>query len=239
MHPTQSAKSEFMAGVKAELPIVVGVIPFGIIFGVLAISAGLPPLLAQMTSMIIFAGSAQFIDMQLIALSTPAPIIWLTTLIVNLRHLLYSTALAPYAQHLSVPWKLLLAYLLTDEAYVVTAVSFDQNGIENRPNKHYFWLGSGLTLWANWQFWTAVGILFGTQIPDSWSLDFALALTFIDMVVPLLKNRPMVGAFIAAGASAVLTNQLPYKLGLMVAALVGIGVGMYLSTRPTRQGQAA
>ena len=225
---SESALSEFMAGVKAELPIIVGVIPFGVIFGVLAIAAGLPPQLAQMTSMIIFAGSAQFIDMQLIAIGTPAPVIWITTLIINLRHLLYSASLAPHTHHLSARWRWLLAYLLTDEAYVVTAVSFEQ--AEHRPNKHYFWLGSGLTLWVNWQFWTAVGIVFGTQIPESWSLDFALALTFIGMVVPLLRNRPMLAAALTAGLTAVLANNLPYKLGLMLAALVGILVGVLLES---------
>ncbi len=238
MQQSRSARHEFLAGVKAELPIVFGVIPFGIIYGVLAIGAGLPPLLAQLSSMIIFAGSAQFIDVQLIAVGTPAPIIWLTTLIVNLRHLLYSASLAPYVQHLSAPWKWLLAYLLTDEAYVVTAVSYEQTP-DNRPKMHYFWLGSGLALWANWQFWTGVGILFGTQIPSSWSLDFALALTFIGMVIPLLTNRPMVAAFISAGLTAVLFNALPFRLGLMLAALVGICVGLLLELRQSERGVAA
>lgn len=225
-----TAKQEFLAGVRAELPIIIGVIPFGIIFGVLAVGADIPPIVAMAMSSIIFAGSAQFIDVGLIGAGTPGVIIWLTTFIVNLRHMLYSASLAPHTRHLSAGWRWLLAYLLTDEAYVVTAVSYEEAG-ENRPNKHYFWLGAGITLWANWQFWTAVGILFGEQIPASWALDFTLALTFIGMVVPLLKNRPMLAAALSAGIVAVLSNGLPYKLGLMLATLVGIAVGVWLESR--------
>ena len=223
-----SPRSEFIAGVRAELPIVVGVIPFGVIYGVLAVGAGIPPVVAIAMSSVVFAGSAQFIGAELIGLATPAVALWLTTFIVNIRHLLYSASLAPYAQHLSRPWRWLLAYLLTDEAYVVTVLHYE----ETEPNgyRHYFWLGSGLTLWGNWQLWTIVGVVFGTQIPASWSLDFTLALTFIGMVVPLLRNRPMLAAALSAGAVAVLAYTLPYQLGLMLAALTGIAVGTALES---------
>lgn len=109
---------QFWAGVRAELPIVVGVVPFALIFGVLSTTAGLPPLVAWSTSSIIFAGSAQFLALPLFAQGTPAAILILTTLIINLRHLLYSAALAPYAKPLSKWWKVGLSYLLTDEAFV-------------------------------------------------------------------------------------------------------------------------
>lgn len=221
-----SARSEFLAGVRAELPIVVGVIPFGVIYGVLAVNAGIPPIVAIAMSSIVFAGSAQFIAAELIGVGIPALVLWMTTFIVNIRHMLYSASLAPYAQHLSRPWRWLLAYLLTDEAYVVTALRYEND--DPSPFQHYFWLGSGLTLWTNWQIWTIVGVVFGTQIPASWSLDYTLALTFIGMVVPVLKNRPMLAAALSAGAVALLFDGLPHKLGLMLAALTGIVVGTLL-----------
>jgi len=218
-------KSEFLAGIKAEIPITLGVLPFGLIYGVLAIAAGLPPLLAIASSSIVFAGSAQFIGAQLIGASTPGLVIWLTTFIVNLRHMLYSTSLAPHTKHLSRPWKWLLAYLLTDEAYVVTALHYQNKGVPE-TYKHYFWTGSGITLWITWQLSTAAGVFFGTQVPASWSLDFTLALTFIGMVVPLCHERPNLAAALAAGIVAILTFGWPYRLGLMAAALSGIIAGI-------------
>lgn len=235
---TTSPRSEFLAGIRAELPITLGVLPFGLIYGVLAIAAGIPPLLAIGMSSIVFAGSAQFIGAQLIAASTPALVIWLTTFIVNLRHLLYSTALGPRTTHLSRPWQWFLAYLLTDEAYVVTALHYQDETVPPR-HKHYFWVGAGLTLWTAWQVSTAVGVFFGTQLPASWSLDFTLALTFIGMVVPLCRERPNLAAALTAGIVAVLTFAWPYKLGLMAAALAGIAAGVFVEKRQHARRQRA
>ncbi len=228
--PSITPRSEFVAGVRAELPIVLGVIPFGMIYGVLALSAGLPPLLAQGMSSVVFAGSAQFIAAGLFATSAPALVLIMTTFVVNLRHLLYSASLAPYVQHLPLRWKGVLAYLLTDEAYVVAVLHYKESP-EPIRYKHWFFLGAGLTLWTSWQLSTAAGIFLGAQVPSSWSLDFALAVTFIGLVVPALRDRPQIGAAVAAGVVAVLTFNWPYKTGLMAAALAGIVVGLLLERR--------
>ncbi len=228
--PPSTPRSEFVAGVRAELPIVLGVIPFGMIYGVLALSAGLPPSLALGMSSVVFAGSAQFIAAGLFAISAPALVLVMTTFVVNLRHLLYSASLAPYVQHLSLPWKGVLAYLLTDEAYVVAVLHYKESP-EPIKHKHWFFLGAGLTLWTSWQLSTAAGIFLGAQVPSSWSLDFALAVTFIGLVVPALRDRPQIGAAVAAGVVAVLTSGWPYKSGLMAAALAGILVGLLLEGR--------
>jgi 4-azaleucine resistance transporter AzlC len=218
---------ELGRGIQAELPITLGVIPFGMIYGVLAIAAGLPPSQAQAMSSIVFAGSAQFIAAQLIGVGTPAAILLLTTFIVNLRHMLYSASLTGHVRHLSTPWRWLLAYLLTDEAYAVTILHYD-NEMQASQHKHFFFLGAGLTLWTTWQVSTAVGIFLGAQVPASWSLDFTLALTFIGLVVPVLNDRPHTGAALSAGLVAVVTYDFPFKLGLMAAALTGIAVGVWL-----------
>jgi 4-azaleucine resistance transporter AzlC len=221
---TSSPKSEFWAGVRAVLPLVVGVVPFGMIYGVLALGAGLPPSAAQAMSAIVFAGSSQFAAAQLFAVGTPALVVTLTIVVLNLRHALYSASIAPYLKPLSPVWKGLLAYLLTDEAYAVSILHYDRPG--SLQNKHWFFLGSGLALWTSWQISTALGIFLGAVIPSSWSLDFALALTFIAMVVPSLRDRPGLAAALSAGTAAVLLYQLPYNLGLIAAALVGITVGL-------------
>ncbi len=212
-------RREFLAGVQAELPILLGVIPFGMIYGVLALSAGIPPAAAQAMSAVLFAGSSQFITAQLVGHGTPALVIILTAAIVNLRHALYSASVAPYVQKLRPGWKWLLAYLLTDEAYAVTITRYQRRDQAPTPaHAHWYFLGAGLALWSTWQISTAVGIFIGAQVPESWSLDFTLSLTFIALVVPNLKDRPGVAAALAAGLVAVAASALPYKLGLVLAA---------------------
>jgi len=228
-------RSEFLAGVRAEVPIVIGVVPFGLIFGAVAVgggdaAGGLTPALAQAMSAVVFAGSAQFIGVQLIAGGAASFVLLLTTLVVNLRHLLYSASLAPYVRHLPLRWRLLLAYLLTDEAYAPTIIRYLEVDAP-RAAGHWFFLGAGLALWTSWQISTALGIFFGAAVPAGWSLDFALAVTFIGIVVPALRDRPHVAAALSAGLVAVLTFGWPYKLGLMAAALTGILAGVALESR--------
>lgn len=224
----EQAKS-FWAGVRAEVPLLIGVFPFGMIYGALALNAGLSVPAAQMMSSIVFAGSAQFVTTQLVHESAPGFVIVLTIAVVNLRHVLYSASLAPYLASLSTRWKTLLAYLLTDEAYAPTILKFEKDG--SLPHGHWFLFGAGLALWTNWQVSTALGIFLGAAIPESWSLDFALPLTFIAMVVPVLKGRPYVAAALSAGVTALIAYSLPYRLGLILAAVVGIAIGTFLENR--------
>jgi 4-azaleucine resistance transporter AzlC len=223
----------FWAGVRAVLPLLMGVVPFGMIYGVLAINAGLTTLSAQMMSSIVFAGSAQFITAQLVREAVPGLVIVLTIAVVNLRHILYSASVAPYVRALPMRWKVLLSYLLTDEAYAVTILHYEKE--DSHPAGHWFFLGSGLTLWTSWQLSTAAGILLGTTLPESWPLDFALPVTFIALIVPALKDRPAIAASLTAGVVALFAYSLPYKLGLMIAGVLGILVGTLLEgQKPSR-----
>jgi len=237
--------SEFLAGCRDEGPILLGVAPFGMIYGILALSAGLPPAGAQAMSSVIFAGSAQFVTAQLIRDGVPGVVIVLTVFVVNLRHALYSASLAPYLRHLNGWWKALLAYLLTDEAYAVAVTRYarDEDGAapasarQGRdqetisPWRHYYFLGAGLTLWASWQVSTAVGVFLGAVVPERWSLDFTLPLTFIALVFPALRDRAGIAAALTAGVVALLALGLPFKLGLIVAAAAGIAAGMFAEAR--------
>jgi 4-azaleucine resistance transporter AzlC len=234
-----SRRREFFAGVMAELPILLGVSPFGLIYGVLAVGAGLPPALAFAMSSVVFAGSAQFIGAQLIAGGAPGIVILSTTAIVNLRHALYGTSIAPYVKHLSLRWKCLLAYLLTDEVYAVAITRFARDGAtaSRLPHGHWYFLGAGVAQWSAWQASTAVGIAVGTQIPPGWGLDFTVALTFIALVVPSLVDRPSLAAACTAGIVALLAAGWPYRLGLMAAAIVGIAVGAWMEGVRTGAGE--
>jgi 4-azaleucine resistance transporter AzlC len=225
---------DFLAGVQAEIPLLISGFPEGMIYGALALNAGLSAAAAQMMSSIVYAGSAQFIMAQLVHDSTPGLVIVLTIAVVNLRHLLYSASLAPYLAALPTRWKAVLSYLLTDEAYLPTILHYEANGVT--PSAHWFLFGAGSSLWFTWQVSTALGIFLGTAIPESWSLDFALPLTFIAMVVPVLKNQPAVAAAVSAGLVGLVAFSLPYKLGLILAALVGIAVGTFLEGRKSSTG---
>ncbi|HLB50015.1 MAG TPA: AzlC family ABC transporter permease [Anaerolineales bacterium] len=227
-------RSEFLAGVRAQLPILLGVAPFGMIYGVLAVGAGLPSSAAQAMSSVVFAGSSQFIGANLFAASAPFLVIVVTTFVVNLRHALYSASIAPYLERLPLRWKLLFAYLLTDEAYAVAILHYRRDsplpaGEESRvrgKSPHSYYLGTALALWTTWQLSTAIGIFFGAQVPASWALDFALPLTFIAIVIPALADRPAIVSAVVGATVAVAAYEWPYKLGLMAAALAGIVAGL-------------
>lgn len=225
---TVSKRDEFSAGVKATLPLIVGAIPFGIIFGTLAETSGLSAWGAMAMSVIVYAGSSQFIALGLLAAGAAIPIIILTTFVVNLRHLLYAANLVPKVAHLPLRWRIMMAFGLTDETFAAASNRFlRQASIETA---HWFYLGSFLAMYGNWILCTFIGIVLGELFPDmtDWGLDFAMSVTFIGMVVPYLTNRPMWGAVIVAGAMAVATAFMPHKLGLIVAAVCGITTGMSL-----------
>ena len=130
----KQSMNSFWVGVRAVFPLLIGVFPFGLIYGTLALGAGLSPTAAQMMSSIVFAGSSQFVAAQLIHDAAPGVVIVLTIAIVNLRHMLYSASIAPYLENLSPRWKGLLAYLLTDEAYATTVIHFEQEGIDSHQS---------------------------------------------------------------------------------------------------------
>lgn len=225
----KSPSQQFLLGVKDELPILVGVVPFGMIYGILALSAGLNPLDAQAMSAVIFAGSSQFMTVQLMREATPWLVIIVTGFIINLRHALYSATVAPYIKHLPWRWKTLLAYLLTDEAFAVAALNYQREGVTRFG--HWYFLGAGLALWTSWQISTAVGIFLGAQVPEAWGLDFTLPLTFIALVVPALKDKAGVMTAITASLAALLFFGLPYKLGLIAATALAIAAGMWMEAR--------
>jgi 4-azaleucine resistance transporter AzlC len=232
-----SAWREFAGGVRGELPILLGTVPFGLIYGASAINEGITHGVAQAMSAIVFAGSAQFIVAQFLGASVPGLVIVITAFVINLRHALYSASVAPYVRHLPRRWKWPLAYLMTDEAYAVAIVHYQQP--TDLAKKHWYFLGAGLTLWLSWQVATAVGVFVGAQIPASWSLDFALPLTFIALVVPTIRDRAGAAAAIVAGIAAVAFAALPFKSGLLVATFAGILVGLTLERgKPAAEAKA-
>lgn len=230
-----SRSQEFFHGCRDILPLIVGVVPFGIIFGTLAIGAGLTAWQAIGMSALVFAGSAQFISITLIAGGVGAAVVLLTTFVVNLRHALYSASMQPFVRHLPSRWRVPLAFWLTDEAFAVIQHRYAQD--DASPHKHWFFLGAGLTMYLSWQLATLAGIAFGQAVPNvaAWGLDFAMIATFIGIAVPMMRTRPQVASAVAAAVVALMTWELPYKLGLIAAALAGIAMGVWLERRADSQ----
>lgn len=230
-------RQEVMKGLYILMPILSGVIPFGLLYGALAISAGLPVNASVAMSSILFAGSAQFVTTRLISGGASAVVLLFTIFVVNLRHALYGISLGTKMNYLTTPWKLLLGYLLTDEAYAVTIARIEEaDWPVNRKLTHWVLLASGLGLWLSWQISTVIGVVFGSQIPDSWSLDFALPLTFIAIVVPMISTRADVAASAIAGIMAIVFVAMPMKLGLISSVLFGIAAGMLVESFCRRRG---
>ena len=229
MSTLNGSRTEFLAGLAAVAPLAVGSIPFGLIYGVLAVNAGMSPALAIAVSSIVFAGSAQFMITQLVAAGTPGYLIVASVMTINLRHALYSADLARKLAHLNPAWKAVLAYLLTDEAYAAALSRF--SGATAEANRHWHLLGAGLGLWLVWQASCLAGVLLGGRIPAGWSLEFAGTLTFIAIVVPLLQDRAIWAAMAVAGMVAVAAHALPYKLAIIAAAGSGIAAGLALDLR--------
>jgi len=225
MHSPQAA---FWAGMRAFLPILLGVVPFALIVGVLTID-NLAFDEALLMTLAIYSGSAQLVAMQLLSSNTPALVIILTTLVVNLRFLMYSASLEPYLQARSWRAKLAAAFLLTDQSYAISISRFQQQ--PDAPYRYWYYLGSGLMMWLTWQIGTLIGMLLGTQLPASWQLDFTIPLTFIALVVPQIRTKQLLWVAIVAGLVAALTAWLPFKLGVIVSVLAAIAAGLIWEAR--------
>lgn len=223
--------TSFAAGARDTLPMMVGAVPFALIYGTLVAASPLALWQGQLMSLTVFAGSSQFIALGLIAGQSGLAVVWLTTLVVNLRHVLYAANLLPHVAHLPPRWRWPLGFLLTDETFAVVAGYYDRHPVA--PLGHWYFLGSGVAMYVNWQCWTFAGLLFGAAFPQlrSYGLDFALVATFIAIIVPQLGRMPHLAAAATAGALAFLLRGLPYQLGLMAAVLAGVLVGLVLSRR--------
>jgi 4-azaleucine resistance transporter AzlC len=229
--PIKTPSREAWHGLRDTLPFMFGSIPFGVIFGTLATGAGLSAWQTMAMSLFVFSGSAQFIAILLLGTGSGLWVVWFATLVLNLRHLLYAATLVDHVRHLSHAWRFPLAAFLTDETFAVMERRYRTQG--GGPNAHWYYIGSCIGMYVNWQWWTLVGVTVGREFPDvnNWGLSFAMVVTFIGIVVPLLASAPYWAAAATAGLVAVLANPLPYKLGLMLGALTGIVVGVLLDIR--------
>jgi predicted branched-subunit amino acid permease len=200
------------------------VAPFGLVAGVAMVAGGIPPLAAMAMSLVVYAGASMLAATQLLAADTPLAVILLTVFFINLRFMMYSASLRPHLGTLPLRWKLAAGYLLADNAFGLSIARFTEHP-QRRGRLGYF-LGAALPIWLTWQLAVALGILIGAGLPAQWRLEFAAPLAFIALTVPLLRSRAMVAAALAGGITVIAAWALPMRLGLALAALVGIAAGM-------------
>lgn len=219
----KSQQQDFIDGARDALPILLGVVPFAMICSVAAVSVGLTATEAIGMNFIVFAGASQLAVLQLMGEGAVWLVMILTAWVINLRFSMYSATLAPYLQKEPLARKAPFAYILSDQAFGVTMSHF-ANEVPANPAWYYY--GVAAAIWVTWNISAIVGALLGTLVPESWGLDFAFPLSFMALMFAALKDRPAVLAALVGGLSAVLARGLPYNLGLVLAALLGIGAGV-------------
>ena len=227
---------DFISAARDTLPILLGVVPFATICGVAAVSVGLTPFEAIGMNIIVFAGASQLAVLQLMSIGSPWLIMVLTAWVINVRFTMYSATLAPYLQKEALLRKAPFTYMLSDQAFGVTMSRFSN---EPPANPAWYFYGSVATVWVTWILSAVAGALLGTLIPESWGFDFAFPLSFMALMFAALKDRPTVVAALVGGTTAMLAKGLPYNLGLIVAALLGIASGVLAESLRQPAGEGA
>lgn len=222
--PDLTPKAAFLQGFWDAAPALIGVVPFGLITGVSAVSIGMPALEATAMSAVVFAGASQLAALQLLGTGASIWVIWLTTTMINLRMVMYSASLAPHLKRYRFAVKLPIAYLLTDQAYAFSIHRFSREpGMAPKP---FYYFGAASPIWFVWMGATVAGIVLGAQLPESWTLEFAIPLMFMALMFPAITDRASAWGALTGGSVAVLGHGLPYNLGLIGGALAGIAIGL-------------
>ncbi|MCV2884025.1 AzlC family ABC transporter permease [Aestuariibacter sp. AA17] len=217
---------ELVKGGAFTLPLAIGAFPFAFIFGALALQNELSMMATFSMSFFVFAGAAQFVALGLISLGSELWLIALTTLVTNLRHLIYSVWLQPYTKHLSLRWKSILSFGLVDEVFAIVSQHYTENRNEF---SHFFFLGSVLFLWCIWTVSSVAGYIVGDQFPQIYELglEVAMPITFACMVVVMTQSKTSILAVFVTGIIMLITKELPNQSGLFVASVVGVAIGAF------------
>ena len=216
-----SKKTEnLLKGFYDVSPLLLPVVPFGIIFGAIGIELGFGPYITYATSIIIFSGASQIVFFQLLSNGASSLIAITSSSVVSTRHLLYGAVVAQYLSKLSLIWKLFLSYLLTDQAFAVSQEFFKKNS--NDEYKHYHLLGAGLTLWIVWQLTTVIGILLGSFVPEELGLSFTIPLTFLALLINYFRKIDHLIVIFLSGLSSILFYEAPLKSYIILSCVISL-----------------
>ena len=219
----------FIKGILDILPLMIPVVPFGIIYGVIGVEIGLSPMEVFAMSFVIFAGSSQIAFAQLFAAGASPLVMISSVAVINSRHILYGAVLAEYLGKLRLTWKILLSYLMADQAFSVSSAYFKKN-VKNK-NAHFHMLGSGLTLWSLWQLSTLIGIVLGNIVPAQLGLEFAIPLTFFSLILSELRKLDHVIIMLISGICSVLTYDFPFKIYIIFSAIFSLAISIMINKK--------
>ena len=217
----------FLKGIFDVSPLMIPVVPFGLIFGVLSIDIGFSPIETMGMSLIVFGGASQIVLLQLFSGGASSLVIISSVGAVNSRHLLYGAVVSEHLSDLKLVWKIVISYFLVDQAFARSNEYFKNN---NNSNKYFHLIGGGVTCWIIWQTTTFLGIVVGSFIPEKLGLSFAVPLTFLALLVNDFRKLLNLAVIIISGLVATLGyNYIPYKAYVIVAGLTGLFVAMILT----------
>ena len=215
-------------GIVDVSPLMIPVVPFGIIYGVIGMELGIGPYMTLGLSIIIFGGASQIVLLQLFSGGASSLVIMSSVAAVNARHILYGAVLSEYISSLRLSWKIILSYVLVDQAFAVSNIYFKKN--KNDKNKHYHLLGAGFTCWTIWQISTILGIVLGSIVPDELGLSFTISLTFLALLISDFRKFKNIIVMLVSGIVATIGyNIIPFKAYIIVAALSALFVAMLLT----------
>ena len=225
---TPTKTKSFLAGALAVMPLTIAVIPWGILAGSFALEVGLTPVESQAMSAIIFAGSAQLVALGMIKAGIGISSILITTLLITSRHLLYAMAMRTHISPLPLKWRLGLGFLLTDELFAIANQAHKGDSPAQHQFDRWYALGGGLTFYLGWNIATLLGIVAGQSIDNlgELGLDFAIAATFIAIVVPTVKKPSILVCVLVSLTLAVVCAVFAIQAGLLIAAISGMAAGM-------------
>ena len=212
--------SIFKKGLVDISPLLIPVVPFGIIFGAIGIELGFSPLITYATSLIIFGGASQIVFIQLLSGGASSLVAITSVGVINSRHFLYGAVLTEYLEKLTLIKKLMISYLVTDQTFAVSSRYFKDHKIND--NSHYHLLGAGITLWTTWQLTTIIGIFLGSIVPDEWGLKFAIPLTFLAIIINEFRKLDHVLVMLISGISSLIFFDIPFKAYIIITPLIGL-----------------
>jgi len=237
----RSGTHAFMHGAHTASPLTTGVIPFGLIAGVTAAGMGMSPTTTMGMTLLFYSGSAQIAVLQMLQNGALPLTIVLTALVINLRFLMYSASLAPHLHHLPRRRTWPLSYLLADQVFALFSLRTVTGGLGRFAFPYY--MGAAVTMWVGWNLAVLAGVFLGARIPEAWSLNFTIPLSFLALLIPGLRNAATLSAAVAGGSLAVLAIDLPYNLGMLAASLGGVIAGLVVEhlrkDLPAAQGSEA
>jgi 4-azaleucine resistance transporter AzlC len=221
-------------GIIDVSPLMIPVVPFGIIYGVIGMELGLSPYMTFGMSIIIFGGASQIVLLQLFSGGASSFVIISSVGAVNSRHLLYGAVFSEYLSNLKISWKIILSYILIDQAFAVSNAYFKKN--KKNQNKHYHLLGAGFTCWIIWQISTILGIVLGSVVPEELGLSFAISLTFLALLInDFRKFKNIIVMFVSGLVATIGYTSIPFKAYIIVSALAALIVATLLTTLKSKE----